>query len=184
MDFVNPSPLLDSQVREKLAATFGGGQSATKTKHLHTRIVLLWRAYAKGKVDPFSFFNFFFSVPWSSSLFSPTEWGGGPCGKVERKKLYHVANAIYSRSVKTRVFNAWVSYFTVRMMHVSGRLTNVVASGLYSSAKQPASLGRASVALSLIHLFIARWMCHSLLSVCAVGRGTRGIRSAPGPKSC
>jgi hypothetical protein len=67
-------------VRDKLAATFGLGQSATKTKHLHTRILLYWRAYAKGKG--------------------------------ERKKLYHVARAIFGRSLKMKVMNAWIGYFT------------------------------------------------------------------------
>ena len=38
-------------VRDKLAATFGFGQSATKTKHLHTRILLYWRAFAKASAE-------------------------------------------------------------------------------------------------------------------------------------
>jgi len=67
-------------VREKLAQTFGLGQSATKTKHLHTRILLYWRAYAKEKG--------------------------------ERQKLYHVARAIFGRSLKTKVMNAWIGYHT------------------------------------------------------------------------
>jgi uncharacterized coiled-coil protein SlyX len=73
------SQVMDS-VRERLARTFGSGQDATRTKHLHTRIILLWRAYAKGKV--------------------------------ERKKLYHVARAIYGRGLKHHVWNAWVGYHT------------------------------------------------------------------------
>lgn len=67
-------------VRQKLALTFGSGQSNTRMKHLQTQIVLHWRAYAKGKV--------------------------------ERKKLYHVARAIYGRALKFRVMNAWIGYHT------------------------------------------------------------------------
>lgn len=32
--------------------------------------------------------------------------------KEERRKLYHVARAIYARALKTRVMNAWVSEYT------------------------------------------------------------------------
>mmetsp|Transcript_86904 Transcript_86904/g.168329 ORF Transcript_86904/g.168329 Transcript_86904/m.168329 type:complete len:339 (+) Transcript_86904:3-1019(+) len=36
-------------IQDKLAVTFGAGASATKTKHLHTRIFLHWRAYSHRK---------------------------------------------------------------------------------------------------------------------------------------
>lgn len=48
MDKAGNKDTLD-MIQDKLAVTFGAGASATKTKHLHTRIFLHWRAYAQGK---------------------------------------------------------------------------------------------------------------------------------------
>ncbi len=80
LHFDGSTSMIIRHTKGSLASTFDHGKSSSKSKIFNMRVLLHWRAYAKGKV--------------------------------ERKKLYHVARAVFARSLKAIVLNAWIGFFS------------------------------------------------------------------------